>query len=989
MTRQRERLAFWLGLLAVVIAAGLLLSRAVPPRPPMEVKGIKTDPYPRLILRPSGTPLARAAWNALNGTDTKSVYGTLQATVSAPTKPQYAEEQALIYRIRRANGDNSPATYNYAYRALNYLYLDAATGYVSATASDPAAKWASFGASTHLAQYEVIPVALAADWTDDVNNNTRRAAIREWLCEWAVILNNDLGTLDSGDYINQRAGNVAALGIALMEFAGKPTGACTWPGSAEARIADIIAWHEKYLVDYWQDGYYYQQGPHYDDLSVQSTLVFLAAAEEAGLLTGSSTAAVNLLDGFLHQTIPPARIFQWGDTTEDAADDLGQLHTHFAYLLHASGNKPEYYWLWRSMRGGANIWPEALPQVVAGGKALFLGYFDESIPTATPQARSLFMRDNPPGTPEPVGGILSFRDNWSSSALAVNFVNRNSYHDHNHYDYSGLEVAYAGVRFLTDYSGYYNDEDHGEALFQNHAVFYDSGASAWGNLPSNDLDVTTHDNASVYGAITAWTDYDAGVALYSDHRYPLVNPLRRYTATPYPSGSPVPVTEYLPKATMTPAPVGRRLVLMSRASAQPPVLAVYDRNGLGSARDWRVLWNTSHEVTGSGSGTTGSPLVLTHSGGAKLYGLATDGLSFGSYTRTYATGCANCEGFASSTVYYTQQNAVAEPVFSTLWFASPNGAPTVTLEAISGRNTYKIERPGFTGYVRYVQNQGRTSMTVGRVTTDAEAFLLVYDGAGNVTGGTFANYTLLQDNGVTFDTGTHDVASVAFAVGGQALGKAAGSALTQDWIASSDTPTPTPTLSPTLTPTQTPEPTPTPTGTQVPTATPTRTATPPITYTPTPTATGLPTHTPTVTLTPVLPAGLRFNEVSPSELYDWSLSGSVTPADRYFELINWSGTEADISGWMLYDSVGTILYTFPPGTTIGPYARKVFLAEDVIALPSSGGLFDLYDDSGGFQDTLYYPAVPDTGYCYSASPDGSGSFAWVAPENCTPGQPNP
>ncbi len=808
MTRQRERLAFWLGLLAVVIAAGLLYARAVPPRPPMEVKGISTDPYPRLILRPSGTPLARAAWNALNGTDTKMVFGTLQATVSAPISPEFAEEQALIYRIRRANGDNSTATYNYAYRALNYLYLDAATGYVSATASDPATKWASFGAGTYLAQYEVIPVALAADWTDDVNNNTRRAAIREWLCEWAVILNNDLGTLDSGDYINQRAGNVAALGIALMEFAGKTTGACSWPGSAEARIADIIAWHDDFLVDYWQDGRYYQQGPHYDDLSIQSNLVFLAAAEEAGLLSGSSTAAVNLLDGFLHQTIPPDRIFQWGDTTEKAADDLGQLHTHFAYLLHASGNQPEHYWLWRSMRGGADIWAEALPEIVAGGKALYLGYFDESIPTATPDTLSLFMRDSPPGTPEPVGGILSFRDSWSRPALAVNFINRQSYHDHNHYDYSGLEVAYGGVRFLTDYSGYYNDEDHGEAVNQNHAVFYDSGAAAWGNLPSNDASVTTHDNASVYGAITAWSDYGpVGVAAYSDHRYPLVNPL-------YACGD---TTCYAPRATITPAPVGRRLVLMSRDNAQPAVLAVYDRNGLGSSQDWRVLWNTSHAVTGSGSGTTGSPLVLTHSAGAKLYGLATDGLSFGSYTRTYATGCSNCEDFASSTVYYTQQNAVTEPVFSTLWFASPNGAPTVTLEVISGRNTYKIERPGFTGYVRYVQNQAQTSLTVGRVTTDAEASLLVYDGAGNVTGGTFANYTLLQDNGVTFDTGTHDVASVAFAVGGQALGKAAGSALAQDWIASADTPTPTPTLTPTTAPSHTPTPTPTPTGTQQPT----------------------------------------------------------------------------------------------------------------------------------------------------------------------------
>jgi len=157
-----------------------------------------------------------------------------------------------------------------------------------------------------------------------------------------------------------------------------------------------------------------------------------------------------------------------------------------------------------------------------------------------------------------------------------------------------------------------------------------------------------------------------------------------------------------------------------------------------------------------------------------------------------------------------------------------------------------------------------------------------------------------------------------------------------------------------------------------------------ITPTATATRTATPTPTPSRTPTPVYAAGVRFNEVSPSELYDWSLSGTVSAADRYFELINWSATTANISGWSVGNGVD--LYTFPPGTTIGPYARKVFLAEDTVSI---GAELTLYNSTLAFVDESLHGSAPDVGYCYSASPDGSGSFAWVAPENCTPGQPNP
>lgn len=169
--------------------------------------------------------------------------------------------------------------------------------------------------------------------------------------------------------------------------------------------------------------------------------------------------------------------------------------------------------------------------------------------------------------------------------------------------------------------------------------------------------------------------------------------------------------------------------------------------------------------------------------------------------------------------------------------------------------------------------------------------------------------------------------------------------------------------------------------------TPTYTPTPTATATATPTATTTATPTPTPTSTPSYTAGVRFNEVSPSELYDWSLSGAVSPADRYFELINWAATPADISGYKVDN--GMAIYTFPTGTTIGPYAHKVFLAEDTVPIPAGPAILEFRTAGGATLADVTYSTAPGAGYCYAASPDGSGSFTWVAPELCSPGQPNP
>lgn len=167
-----------------------------------------------------------------------------------------------------------------------------------------------------------------------------------------------------------------------------------------------------------------------------------------------------------------------------------------------------------------------------------------------------------------------------------------------------------------------------------------------------------------------------------------------------------------------------------------------------------------------------------------------------------------------------------------------------------------------------------------------------------------------------------------------------------------------------------------PTALTVPTPTPTATAS----RTPSPTPTHTPTPTPTATATPSYAAGVRFNEVSPAELYDWGLSGDVSAADRYFELINWATTETDISGWTVNN--GATTFTLPD-VTIPPFGHTVFLAEDTLHIPAAGTL--TLKQGATTKSTVTYTAQT-AGLCYAAMPDGAAT--WVANVACTPGRTN-
>lgn len=163
----------------------------------------------------------------------------------------------------------------------------------------------------------------------------------------------------------------------------------------------------------------------------------------------------------------------------------------------------------------------------------------------------------------------------------------------------------------------------------------------------------------------------------------------------------------------------------------------------------------------------------------------------------------------------------------------------------------------------------------------------------------------------------------------------------------------------------------------VPTATPTLTPS----RTPTPTQTPTRTPTPSVTPTPNYPTGVRFNEISPNEFYDWNLSGDVSANDRFFELINWQSTAADITGWTVNN--GSVTFTIPDGVTIQPREHLVFLAEDVFHIPASGTL--TLREGATVRSSLPYGAQ-SAGLCYAAKPDGSTT--WESNVTCTPGRAN-
>lgn len=193
-----------------------------------------------------------------------------------------------------------------------------------------------------------------------------------------------------------------------------------------------------------------------------------------------------------------------------------------------------------------------------------------------------------------------------------------------------------------------------------------------------------------------------------------------------------------------------------------------------------------------------------------------------------------------------------------------------------------------------------------------------------------------------------------------------------------NTPTATRTSTPIATATSTPTKTVTPAATTTGTLTPTYTPRPTNTNTPAPTATNTPTRTPTV----VAGTGLFFNEISPTDLYDWNLDGSVTAADRWVELYNAGAAAVDLAGYTISDGTFTGTVRVWGMTISASGGKRVILGEDFTTFPASGTL-TLRNALGATVATITYNAQTN-GLCYARVP--SGSSGWQNNQVCTPGQ---
>lgn len=902
---------------------------------------IDAEPYPRLVL--VGDYLTDAADHATAvDSRTAAVYTSMRST-SVSNRHQ-AVDRAFVHRVE-AELYGGSASVDYGWAALNYLYTTSGTGYVQTT--DPATIWASYGASKQAAADQMIPVALVADWTDDLSSSARRTAIREWLCEWVNLVDANLGALTEADSHNYYAANVAALGLTLMELSGQTTGTCTpalyGGASIETRLGQIVTWtRDVYFVERVRFGLHVE-GLHYQDFSLPQMAIWLAAAEQQSYLDPATTTAPLVAGALVNWSIPGSMWFQSGDTVEASASTYKALWLQYAYYFALAGDRTGDYYVWRELRDERETTENwTLP----ASKPFFVIFHDPDVVSATPTARSAYIRDNLTATPEPIGGVVLMRDSWDSSALAVRLTNRGDHADHAHFDASALELVYAGEQIILDHSGSYNEEQHAEAVQHSGVVWYDSSVSQWGNLPSNDTTGSTADDSSAYGSIEAYADLaSVGAVAYSDHRYALVNQWDG--------------TTWVPKATITPAPTGRRLLLLLRQSGQPPLVAVYDTDGFSTARDWRTQWHISNHLIISGSGEASNPLKLESGTGVIVYGVASDGRTLAAASsRVYDTSsCNNCEDPDTwNYIYTTQQSATTTPVWSTLWFTSPSGTPTITLDIVSGRNTYIIERPGYTSWARYVQNQGKTSITIDRVTTDAEAFILSYDASDDVVGGVFANYTTLQDSGTPIDSLTGESVAAVLFESSAFVADVSDSALLHTQIGTEATATPgTPTVTPTVT--------------KTPTTTPT------VTITPTPTTTPTPTATPY--------ASAVLNEVCPNEqTTDRNHDGNLNPQDNYVELYVASGN-VDLSAWTI--STADDSWRFPPGTRLVQGSYKLAYASTLGYSIAATGTLTLTTSWGVTADTVTWTAQT-ADLCYARSPNGG---SWSSGETATPGRANP
>ncbi len=127
----------------------------------------------------------------------------------------------------------------------------------------------------------------------------------------------------------------------------------------------------------------------------------------------------------------------------------------------------------------------------------------------------------------------------------------------------------------------------------------------------------------------------------------------------------------------------------------------------------------------------------------------------------------------------------------------------------------------------------------------------------------------------------------------------------------------------------------------------------------------------------IYPKEIMINEILPSP-------EGPDATEEWIELKNLNDSEADLSGWKIQDTIGSLtVYIFPEGTKIpGQGFLVLSRTESKITLNNDGDGLNLIQPDGKIVDSVFYEKAP-RGQSYNKTPAG-----WVWSTILTPGSAN-
>ncbi|HEY7357087.1 MAG TPA: lamin tail domain-containing protein, partial [Ktedonobacterales bacterium] len=138
---------------------------------------------------------------------------------------------------------------------------------------------------------------------------------------------------------------------------------------------------------------------------------------------------------------------------------------------------------------------------------------------------------------------------------------------------------------------------------------------------------------------------------------------------------------------------------------------------------------------------------------------------------------------------------------------------------------------------------------------------------------------------------------------------------------------------------------------------------------------------------PANPATIHLNELLSNPSQDWNCDGKNGTTDQWIELINTSGSDADLSGFQLLSqgSNNNLPVLLPLGTRIATHSYLVLFDAQIpkVHLFPGGGTLELLDANGQIADSINYP-LSGTDQSYARASSGQ----WSISSTPTPGAAN-